>query len=69
MTTNQAARDVIGYLMVRGGVHQAAYALALRKLTGAEITKMLPIPNIKRRRYSGSSKVAGDWQSSTAIHV
>ncbi len=46
MTTNAAARNVIGYLMVRGGVHQAAYALALRKITGVEVTKMLPTPNI-----------------------
>ena len=46
MTTNPAARNVIGYLMVRGGVHQAAYALALRKITGVEVTKMLPTPNI-----------------------
>ncbi len=46
MTSNPAARRVIGYLMVRGGVHQAAYALALRKITGVEVTKMLPIPNI-----------------------
>ena len=46
MTTNAAARNVIGYLMVRGGVHQAAYALALRKATGVEVTKMLPTPNI-----------------------
>ena len=46
MTTNPAARRVIGYLMVRGGVHQSAYALALRKITGVEITKMLPTPNI-----------------------
>lgn len=46
MTTNAAARNVIGYLMVRGGVHQAAYALALRKVTGVEVTKMLPTPNI-----------------------
>jgi Mn-containing catalase len=46
MTTNETARTMIGYLMVRGGVHQAAYALALKKITGVEITKMLPIPNI-----------------------
>ncbi|MGI4756611.1 MAG: manganese catalase family protein [Janthinobacterium lividum] len=46
MTTNPAARRVIGYLMVRGGVHQAAYAMALRKITGVEVTKMLPTPNI-----------------------
>ena len=46
MTTNAAARNVIGYLMVRGEVRQAAYALALRKITGVEVTKMLPTPNI-----------------------
>ena len=46
MSSSQTARDMIGYLMVRGGVHQAAYALALRKITGVEVTKMLPTPNI-----------------------
>jgi len=46
MTSNETARRTIAYLMVRGGVHQAAYALALRKITGVEVTKMLPIPNI-----------------------
>ena len=46
MTSNKTARNMIGYLMVRGGVHQAAYALALRKITGVEITKMIPVPNI-----------------------
>ena len=30
MTSNETARTMIGYLLVRGGVHQAAYALALR---------------------------------------
>ena len=58
MTTNQAARDVIGYLMVRGGVHQAAYALALRKVTGVEVTKMLPTPNIDDAKIPEARK----WQ-------
>ena len=58
MTTNQAARDVIGYLMVRGGVHQAAYALALRKATGVEVTKMLPTPNIDDSKIPEARK----WQ-------
>ena len=58
MTTNQAARDVIGYLMVRGGVHQAAYALALRKVTGVEVTKMLPTPNIDDSKIPEAKK----WQ-------
>ena len=58
-TTNPAARRVIGYLMVRGGVHQAAYAMALRKITGVEMTKMLPTPNID------DSKIpeAREWQA------
>jgi Mn-containing catalase len=59
MTTNQAARDVIGYLMVRGGVHQAAYAMALRKATGVEITKMLPTPNIDDSKIPEARK----WQA------
>jgi Mn-containing catalase len=58
MTTNQAARDVIGYLMVRGGVHQAAYAMALRKVTGVEVTKMLPTPNIDDAKIPEARK----WQ-------
>ena len=31
-----AARALTGYLLVRGGVHQVAYARALENLTGAE---------------------------------
>ncbi|GLS61017.1 hypothetical protein GCM10007887_37100 [Methylobacterium haplocladii] len=31
---------------MRGSVHAHAYALALKKLTGVEIEKMLPTPNI-----------------------
>ena len=39
-------REVCGYLLVRGSLHAHAYALALKKLTGVEIEKMLPTPNI-----------------------
>jgi Mn-containing catalase len=31
---------------VRGGVHQVAYARALERLTGADLTKLFPSPNI-----------------------
>jgi len=41
-----SGREVCGYLLVRGSVHAHAYALALKKLTGVEIEKMLPTPNI-----------------------
>jgi Mn-containing catalase len=51
MTSNETARTMIGYLLVRGGVHQAAYALALEKLTGVNMTKMLPLPNIDNEKF------------------
>ena len=46
MTENPSARMMLGYLFVRGGVHALAYARALESLTGVEMSKMLPIPNI-----------------------
>ena len=46
MTKNPAARMMLGYLFTRGGVHAHAYALALEKLTGVQMKKMLPIPGI-----------------------
>jgi Mn-containing catalase len=42
MTENPAARTMLGYLFVRGGVHALAYARALESLTGVEMSKMLP---------------------------
>jgi len=44
--TEATGREVCGYLLVRGSVHAHAYALALKKITGVEIEKMLPTPNI-----------------------
>jgi Mn-containing catalase len=44
--SDPTGREVCGYLLVRGSVHAHAYALALKKLTGVEIEKMLPTPNI-----------------------
>jgi Mn-containing catalase len=46
MTDHPAARALTGYLLVRGGVHQIAYARAIEKLTGADLTKMFPTPRI-----------------------
>jgi Mn-containing catalase len=51
MTSNSSARTMIGYLLVRGGVHQAAYGLALEKLTGVNMTKMLPLPKIDNAKF------------------
>jgi Mn-containing catalase len=46
MTDHPAARALTGYLLVRGGVHQLAYARALELLTGADLTKLFPSPRI-----------------------
>jgi Mn-containing catalase len=46
MVDHPAARALTGYLLVRGGVHQVAYARALENLTGADLTKMFPAPRI-----------------------
>ena len=47
-------REVCGYLLVRGSVH--AYALALEQITGVEIEKMLPTPNIELSRIPECQK-------------
>jgi Mn-containing catalase len=46
MVDHPAARALTGYLLVRGGVHQVAYARAIEKLTGADLMKMFPSPRI-----------------------
>jgi len=45
-TDHPIARQMLGYLFVRGGVHALAYAKALEELTGVDVKKMLPIPAI-----------------------
>jgi len=46
MVDHPAARALTGYLLVRGGVHQIAYARAIENLTGANLMKMFPSPRI-----------------------
>ena len=46
MVDHPAARALTGYLLVRGGVHQVAYARALELITGADISKPFPAPRI-----------------------
>ena len=43
MVEHPAARALTGYLLVRGGVHQVAYARALENLTGADLMKLFPV--------------------------
>jgi Mn-containing catalase len=46
MTKDPAAREMLGYLFVRGGVHAVAYGKALESLTGVRMNDMLPLPRI-----------------------
>jgi Mn-containing catalase len=41
-----AAKALTGYLLIRGGVHQVAYARAVERLTGADLSKLFPSPRI-----------------------
>lgn len=56
MTKNPAAREMLGYLFVRGGVHALAYAKALETLTGVQMSKMLPIPKIPNAHFAEAKK-------------
>jgi Mn-containing catalase len=46
LVDHPAARALTGYLLVRGGVHQLAYARAVELLTGADLMKLFPSPRI-----------------------
>jgi Mn-containing catalase len=48
------------YLPVRGSVHTHAYALALEKLTGADIKKMFPTLNINLDKIPEFQKYLGE---------
>jgi len=54
--TDPTGREVCGYLLVRGSVHAHAYALALKNITGVEIEKMLPTPNINLDKIPEAQK-------------
>ncbi len=51
MVEDPTARECVGFLLVRGGVHIVAYAKALEKLSGVDVGKLLPIPDISNKRF------------------
>jgi Mn-containing catalase len=51
MTDDPTARAAVGFLLVRGGVHIVAYAKALEKLTGVDVGKLLPIPDVSNKKF------------------
>ena len=56
MTKDPCARQMLGYLFVRGGVHALAYAKALETLTGVKMSQMLPIPKIENKMFPEAAK-------------
>ena len=56
MTDDPTARALCGFLLVRGGVHIVAYAKALEKLTGADVGKILPIPDVSNKKFPEAAK-------------
>ena len=56
MTRDPAAREMLGYLFVRGGVHAVAYGKALETLTGVKMNDMLPIPKIGNEVFPEAKK-------------
>jgi len=57
MVDDPTARAMVGYLLVRGGVHVVAYARALEKLTGADLGKLFPIPDISNKKFPEAAKL------------
>lgn len=51
MVTDPTAREMVGFLLVRGGVHVVAYARALEILTGTDVTKLVPIPDLSNKAF------------------
>jgi Mn-containing catalase len=56
MVTDPTAREMVGYLLVRGGVHIVAYAKALEHLTGVEVSKLVPIPDLSNKAFPETRK-------------
>jgi Mn-containing catalase len=57
MVDDPTGRAMVGYLLVRGGVHVVAYARALEKLTGADLGKLFPIPDISNKQFPEARKL------------
>ncbi|KUP08434.1 manganese catalase [Bacillus coahuilensis m2-6] len=56
MTDHVTAREMIGYLLVRGGTHALAYAKAIEIVTGVEVQKLIPVPDLSNSRFDFAKK-------------
>src|SRR5918993_797580 len=56
MVDDPVASEMVGYLLVRGGVHIVSYAKAVEALSGVDLGKLLPIPDISNKRFPEAKK-------------
>ncbi len=56
MVTDPTAREMVSYLLVRGGLHVVAYARALEYLTGVNVTKLVPTPELSNKAFPETQK-------------
>jgi len=56
MVTDPTAREMVGFLLVRGGLHVVAYARALEILTGVAVTKLVPVPDLSNKAFKETRK-------------
>ncbi len=66
--SDPTGREVCGYLLVRGSVHAHAYALALQKVTGVDIKKFLPTPNIPSIRSPSARSISTKALTAASTH-
>ena len=55
-TDEPLVRELTGYLLVRGSTHVIAYAKALELLSGVEVSKLFPIPELSTHKYPEAKK-------------
>ncbi len=59
---------MLGYLLVRGGVHALAYAKALEELTGVTVSKMLNNPSIPNSAFPIAASLPRSMASRISQH-
>src|SRR3954463_15213315 len=56
MVDDPVAREMVGYLLGRGGTHMVAYPKGWEALSGGDVGKLLPIPDISNKRFPEARK-------------
>lgn len=56
MVSDPTAREMVGYLLVRGGLHIVAYARALEYISGVNVTKLVPVPDLSNKAFPETRK-------------